>query len=115
VGHGEVRAEDPGEKGDLMARSNLDSADDWAEDERVVLVPVNPMPQWRPRPQAVRHRDGQRGEWKIGVRLRLRSRRVNEKPILVLNEGRSKSMNQIRNTRTSLSRRGHVQVYSKKG
>jgi hypothetical protein len=45
-----VRAEDPGERGDLMARSDSDSADDEAEDERVVLVPVKPMPQWRPDP-----------------------------------------------------------------
>jgi hypothetical protein len=47
MGHGEVRAEDPGERGDLMARSESDSADDEAEDERLVLVPVKPMPQWR--------------------------------------------------------------------
>jgi hypothetical protein len=33
VGHGEVRAEGPGERGDLMARSDSDSADDEAEDE----------------------------------------------------------------------------------
>jgi hypothetical protein len=58
VGHWEVRAEDPGERGDLMARSDSDSVDDEAEDERVVLVPIKPMPQWRPHPQAVRHRDG---------------------------------------------------------
>jgi hypothetical protein len=50
VYHAEVRAEHPGERGDLMARSDSDSADDEAEDERVVLVPVKPMPQWRPRP-----------------------------------------------------------------
>jgi hypothetical protein len=31
-----------------MALSDLDSADDEAEDERVVLVSVKPMPQWRP-------------------------------------------------------------------
>jgi hypothetical protein len=48
VGHGEVRAEDPGERGDLVARSDSDSTDDGAEDERV--VPVKPMPQWRPHP-----------------------------------------------------------------
>jgi hypothetical protein len=58
MGHGEVRAEDPGERGDLMTRLDSDSADDDAEDERVVRVPVKPMPQWRPHPQAVRHRDG---------------------------------------------------------
>jgi hypothetical protein len=56
VGHGEVRAEGPGDRGDWMARSDSDSTDDEAEDERV--VPVKPMPQWRPHPQAVRHRDG---------------------------------------------------------
>jgi hypothetical protein len=50
VGHGEVRAEDPGERGDLMARSDSDSTDDEAADERVVLVPVKPMLQWRPHP-----------------------------------------------------------------
>jgi hypothetical protein len=50
VGHGEVRAEDPGERGDLMTESDSDSADDEAEDERVVLVPVKPMPKWRPHP-----------------------------------------------------------------
>jgi hypothetical protein len=33
VDHGEVRAEDPGERGDLMARSDSDSADDEAKDE----------------------------------------------------------------------------------
>jgi hypothetical protein len=33
VGHGEVRAEDPGERGDLMARSDSDSGHDEAEDE----------------------------------------------------------------------------------
>jgi hypothetical protein len=58
VDHGKVRAEDPGERGDLMARSDSDSADDEAKDERVILVPVKPMPQWRPRPQAMRNRDG---------------------------------------------------------
>jgi hypothetical protein len=57
-GHGEVRAEHSGERGDLMARSDLGSADDEAKDERVVLVPVKPMPQWRPHLHAVRHRDG---------------------------------------------------------
>jgi hypothetical protein len=46
VCHGEVRAEDPGERGDLMTRSDSDSADDEAEDERV--VPVKSMSQWRP-------------------------------------------------------------------
>jgi hypothetical protein len=50
VSHGEVRAEDPGERGDLMARSDLDSADDEAKDKRVVLVPIKPMPQWRSHP-----------------------------------------------------------------
>jgi hypothetical protein len=50
VGHGEVRAEDPGERGDLKARSDSDSTDDEAKDERVVLVPVKPMPQWMPHP-----------------------------------------------------------------
>jgi hypothetical protein len=50
VGHEEVGAEDPGERGDLMARSDSDLADDEAEDERVVLVPVKPIPQWRPHP-----------------------------------------------------------------
>jgi hypothetical protein len=49
------------------------------------------------------------------VKLRLRSQRVNEKPILVLEQGQNKYMNKIRNTRTSLSRRSHGQVYSKKG
>jgi hypothetical protein len=46
VGHEEVRTEDPGERGYLMARSDSDSADDETEDERVVLVlvPVKPMP-----------------------------------------------------------------------
>jgi hypothetical protein len=58
VGHGEVRAGDPGDRGDLMARSDSDSADDETKDERVVLVPVKPMPQWRPHPQAVCHGDG---------------------------------------------------------
>jgi hypothetical protein len=58
MGHGEVRAQDPGDRGDLMARSDSDSAHDKAEDGRVVLVPVKPMPQWRPHPQAVRHHDG---------------------------------------------------------
>jgi hypothetical protein len=57
MGHAEVRAEDPGERGDLMAGSYSDSADDQAADEGVLLVPVKPMPQWRPHPQAVRHRD----------------------------------------------------------
>jgi hypothetical protein len=55
-GHWEVRAEEPGDKGDLMARSNSDSTDDEVEDDRV--VPVKPMPQWRPRPQAGCHRVG---------------------------------------------------------
>jgi hypothetical protein len=32
VGHGEVQVEDPGERGDLMARSRSDSVDDEAED-----------------------------------------------------------------------------------
>jgi hypothetical protein len=41
-----------------MARSDSDSANDEAEDERVVLVPVKPMPKWRPHTQAMRHRDG---------------------------------------------------------
>jgi hypothetical protein len=50
VGHGEVRAEERGERGDLMARSDSDSADDEAKDERVVLVPVKPMPKWRSHP-----------------------------------------------------------------
>jgi hypothetical protein len=48
VGHGEVRAEEPGERGDLMARSDSDSTDDEVEDVRVVLVPVKPRPQWMP-------------------------------------------------------------------
>jgi hypothetical protein len=43
-GDGEVRAEDPGERGDLMARSDSNPADDEAKDERIVLVPVKPMP-----------------------------------------------------------------------
>jgi hypothetical protein len=58
VGHGVVRAEEPGETGDMMARSDSDSADDEAEDERAILVPVKPMPQWRPHRQVMRHRDG---------------------------------------------------------
>jgi hypothetical protein len=49
-GHWEVRAEDSGERGDLMARSDSDSADDEAEDERVILVSVKPMPQRRLHP-----------------------------------------------------------------
>jgi hypothetical protein len=50
VGHGEVRAENPGERGGLMARSDSDSADDEAEGERVVLALVKPIPQRRPHP-----------------------------------------------------------------
>jgi hypothetical protein len=50
VGHGEVRAEDPRERGDPMARSDSDSRDDETKDERVilVLVPVKLIPQWKP-------------------------------------------------------------------
>jgi hypothetical protein len=44
-GHEEVQAEEPGDRGDLIARSVLDSTDDQANDERV--VPVKPIPQWR--------------------------------------------------------------------
>jgi hypothetical protein len=33
VGHGEVRAQDPGERGDLIERSDSDSADDEAQGE----------------------------------------------------------------------------------
>jgi hypothetical protein len=50
MGHGEVRAEQPAERGDLMARSDSDSADDEAHNERVAQLAVKPMPQWRPHP-----------------------------------------------------------------
>jgi hypothetical protein len=72
-----------------MARSNLDSGDYEAKEERAILVIVKPMAQWRPRPQAMGRRHRQYGEWKSGVRLRLGSQGVNEKSIMALKQGRN--------------------------
>jgi hypothetical protein len=57
-GHGEVRAEEPRHRGDLMGRSDSHSTNDEAEHERVILVPVKPMPQWRPHSPGHARRDG---------------------------------------------------------